>query len=187
MHWFAVFSTMAITVASVGYAADSPRKIKPAVVWTGIDTKQAKDFFARCCSPKDWQATWNAHRGSGNTANPPDCPEIDFDSYMVIAVFRDTSRIRISDIVEEKECIRVRYQPWGNQVVFIPDPERSTVKVVEAGRGEIHPEKPRTLSFAFAVLNKGNKAIVIEEDVQPILGKQPVWEERAKFSALQEK
>jgi hypothetical protein len=97
------------------------------------------------------------------------------------------SRIRISDIVEEKECIRVRYQPWGNQVVFIPDPERSTVKVVEAGRGEIHPEKPRTLSFAFAVLNKGNKAIVIEEDVQPILGKQPVWEERAKFSALQEK
>jgi hypothetical protein len=187
MRWFIVFGSMAIAADSVGFAADPPRKVKPVVVWTGTDSKQAKDSFARCGSPKDWQATWNAHCGQEKPADLPTCPEVDFDSYMVIAVFRKTSRIRVSEIVEEKECVRVRYQPWGNQIVFVPGPDAGTVKVVELGRGELDPDKPYMLSFAFVVLPKANKAVVLEEDIQDLIGKPPVWKERAKFPALMEK
>lgn len=187
MRWFLLFASLALAAASVGFAADLPRKVKPVVVWTGIDSKQPKDSFARDCSPKDWQATWKAHCGQAKAAPHQTCPEVDFDSYMVIAVFRKTSRIRVHEIVEEKECVRVRYQPCGNQIIFVPDPATNTVKRVEAGRGELDPDKPYLLSFAFVVLPRSNKAVVVEADVQDVIGKPPVWKERAKFPALVEK
>jgi hypothetical protein len=85
--------------------------------------------------------------------------------------------------VEEKECIRVRFPPWGNQIIFVPDPDKGKVKVVDAGRGEIDLDKPSPLSFAFVVLPKTDKVIVIEKDVQHIIGKPPVWKEQARFQA----
>ena len=187
MRWFFAFGSIAIAAGSLGFAADLPRKVKPVVVWTGTDNKQTKESFARCCSRKDWQATWNAHCGQEKTADLPTCPEIDFDSYMVIAVIRRTSRIHVSEILEEKGCVRVRYQPWGNQIVFAPDPDSGIFKIVEGGRGELDPNKPYTLGFAFVVLPKANKAVVLEEDVQGRIGKPPVWKERAKFPALVQK
>jgi hypothetical protein len=89
--------------------------------------------------------------------------------------------------VEEKEWIRVRYQPWGNQIIFGYGPDSGTLKIFELGRGELDPNKAYMLSFAFVVLPKANKAVVLEEDVQHQIGKPPVWKERAKFAALVEK
>jgi hypothetical protein len=122
MRWFIAVASIASVSGSIAFAADL-RKLKPVVAWTGTDSKQTGDSFARCCSPKDWYATWQAHRGRKGNAEDPTCPEVDFQSYMVIAVFRKTSRISVSDIVEENHCVRVRYQPWGNQIVFAPDPD----------------------------------------------------------------
>ena len=187
MRWFIVFGSMAIAGGSIGSAAALPRKVKPVVVWTGTDSKQGKDSANLCCSLKDWQATWNGHCGHQKDADSSTCPEVDFDSYMVVVVFRKTSRIRVSEIVKEKECVRVRYQPWGNQIIFVPDPDKNTVKVVELGRGEIDLDKTYTPSFAFVVLPKTDKAVVLEEDVQNIIGKPPVWKERARFPAPVEK
>jgi hypothetical protein len=187
MRWVVIFGTMAIAVRSVGFSADVPRKVKPVVVWTGTASQQTKDSFDRCCSQKDWQVTWKAHSGRKGDAEDPTCPQVDFDSYMVIAIFRKTSRIRISDIVEEKECVRLRYQPWGNQVIFVPDHDTRAVKIVELGRGEIDPDKPYLLSLAFVVLPRDHKAVILEEDVQGIIGKPPLWKERARFRATVEK
>jgi hypothetical protein len=187
MRWLVVFGSMVLPVDSIGFAADPPRKVKPVVAWMGIDSKQTKDSFARCGSPNDWQATWNGHRAQEKTADDPTRPEVDFDSHIVIAVFRKTSRIRVSEVVEEEDCVRVRYQPWGNQIIFVPDSAKGTVKTMELGRGELDPGKPYLLSFAFVVLPKTSKVVVLEEDVQDWIGKPPVWKEQAKFPARVEK
>jgi hypothetical protein len=55
------------------------------------------------------------------------------------------------------------------------------------GRGEIDPDKPYLLSFAFVVLPRSTKAVIVEEEVQDIIGKAPVWQERARFPALAER
>ncbi|HLW65389.1 MAG TPA: hypothetical protein VKS79_08730 [Gemmataceae bacterium] len=188
MRWFVVFGSLAISVHSVGFASDPPRTIKPVVVWTGIDSKQPKDSFARCCSAKEWQAIWDAHCGQQTPSDGPSCLDVNFDSYMVIAVFRRTSRIRVGEIIEEMDCVRLRYHPWGDQLVFVPPSDGSNnVKIWEAGRGELDPDKPYLLSFVFVVLPRANKAFIIEEDVQDWIGKSPVWKEKAKFPALTQK
>jgi hypothetical protein len=183
-----VLGILVMAVGSVLFGAELPRKVKPVVVWTGTDSKQAKDSFSRCCSPADWLAIWKAHSGREGNAERVGYPEVDFDSYMVIAVFQKTSRLRLVEVVEEKECVRVRSQPWGNQIAFIPTNVNGfEVKVFDLGRGLIDLEKPYPLSFAFVVLPKGNKAVILEEDVQDLIGKSPVWKERARFPALPEK
>jgi hypothetical protein len=107
---------------------------------------------------------------------------------MVLAVFSKSSRLRLFEIVEETECVRVRYQPWGNQIAFIPTNLNGfEVNVFDVGRGKIDLEKPYPLSFAFVVLPKGNKAVILEEDVKHLIDEPPVWKERARFPALPEK
>ncbi len=187
MRWFVILGIVTIPAAPAVLGADLPRKVRPVVVWTGTDSKQSKESFARCTSPKEWQATWKAHTDRLGGADEPACPQVDFDSYTVIAIFRKRSRLRISEVVEEQDCVRVRYQPWGDQIAFIPGPKGSSVKVLESGRGEIDLNKPYLLSFAFIVLPKGAKAIILEEDVQSVIGDPPVWKECAKFPATVEK
>lgn len=184
MRWSIIFSGIAIAAGTVAQAADLPREVIPVVVWTGTDSQQTKESFVRCCSATDWQATWAAHLGYKKYTHPPACPDVDFQSYMVIAVFRKTSDIRVSEVVEEGECVHFRYHPCGNQTVFVPSPGSGPVKILEAGRSEVDPNKPYLLSFAFAVLPRCNKVIIVEEDVQDVIGNPPVWKERTTFPAL---
>jgi hypothetical protein len=184
MHWSIVIMGITIAAGSVAQAADFPKKITPVMVWTGTDSQQTKESFVRCCSVEDWQATWAAHLGYMKYAHPPACPDVDFHSYMVIAVFRKTSNIRVIEVVEQEECVRFRYHPCGNQTVDVPSPGSGPVKILEVGRGEVDPSKPYLLSFAFAVLPRCNKTIIVEEDVQDVIGNPPVWKERTTFPAL---
>jgi hypothetical protein len=186
MRWYVVSGLAMFLAGSAPSTAELPRNLKPILVWTGTDTKQPIEQFTRCCSQKDWKAVWNAHGGRAKDTDDL-APEVDFDSYMIIAVFHESSRLRIGDIREENGCIRIRYHPYGNQIVFVPDPNARTVKIIEAGRGEIDPEKPRTLSFAFVLLPRSKEAIVIEEDVQSLIGKPAIWKERARLPAIGKK
>ena len=190
MRCLVICSCLGITVGAVGFASDLPRKVKPVVVWTGIDTKQPKDLFTRSCSPKEWQMTWKRHCGPGKETAKPKCPRVDFSSVMVIALFCKTSRIRLQEVVEEKKCIRVRFQGYGNQIIFSPSqPPNDKEKVggIELGRGELDLDKPYLLSYAFIVLPRSNKPVVIEKDVQARIGDLPVWKELGKFPAIMDK
>jgi hypothetical protein len=80
------------------------------------------------------------------------------------------SGISIRQILEEKKQIRIRYEPMGCQLSTDIDP-----KEVE----KIMNQK----SFAFLVLPKSGKAVVLEEDTKNIIGAPPKWKERARFRA----
>jgi hypothetical protein len=162
-----------------------PRELKPVMVWTGTETRQAKETFARCSTRKEWEAIWQQHQADANT-NAPKCPEINFDSFMVVAIFHGNSSlnngIEIRAVLEEKDCIRLRYRPLWYQYSCI-----SLILRMEDGTtSEIEP-KIATRSFAFVVLPCSRKSVVLEEDDHHIIGDAPAWKERAKFAPAAKK
>jgi hypothetical protein len=183
MRWILLSGLVGFLATGPTISNDGPRQVKPVLVWTGINTKQPTEGFARCCSQEEWKATWNSHSVRDKDQGDSTCPAIDFDAYMVLAVFQDSSRLCLAEVLEENDCLRVRYRRYGNQIIFIPDPD-GTVKVIECGRGEIERDKPRTLGFVFVLLPRSNKAILFEDDVQNLIGGPPVWQVREKLPAL---
>jgi hypothetical protein len=175
MRYQALLMVWVILAAAPALAEELPRPLKPAMVWTGTDSKQAKESFARLGSQKDWEDTWHKHRGRDKIADSWTCPEIDFDSYMVVAIFHGKSYqnngIKITAVSEEKDLVRVRYKPTWYQVAIV------------RGREGDDAHSYDTQSYAFIVLPKSSKAILLEEDVHGINGEPPVWKERAKLAA----
>jgi hypothetical protein len=165
---FVISSALAVASTS---AQDLPKKLKPVFVYTGIDSKQTKQSFTRCTSQKEWQARWQEHRGAEEKNDRCRCPEIDFDSFMVVVIFHGKSDcndgLEIVSTVEEKDCVRVRFKPMWYQI---------------AGRGDYD-----TQSYVFCVLPRSQKAIVFEEDVKSIIADPPKWKEQAKLPAVEKK
>jgi hypothetical protein len=176
MRYQALLVAAALLSAAPARSEDLPRALKPVIVWTGTDSKRAKESFSCCRSQAEWEASWHKHQGGDERADGQPCPQVDFDTHMVIVIFHGESGqnhgIDILSISEERECVRLRYKPSWFQVAF---------REGEARRGYA------TQSYAFAVLPRSRKAVVLEEDVQHYIGKPPEWEERAKLAAQADK
>jgi hypothetical protein len=178
MLFITLMSSLACGSGFVGIEKDNFRKIQPTVVLTGVDSQQSREAFVRCDSTDAWQATWKAHRSEGFETS---CMDVDFQSHMVVAVYSPSSRISIVDVSENESSVRIRYRPYGNQIIFIPDADGKNVKVYQAGRGELDLSKPSLLSYAFIVIPKRNKVIVIEEDVRRLISGPAIWKDKAKL------
>jgi hypothetical protein len=174
MRWLGLLTVASLALSPV-FAGDTPPKVKPVIVLTGTDSKQDKRSFARCLSKEEWRAIWHKQHGWDNRT----CPEVDFDSYMVLAIFHGKESLNtgldIYEVLKEKDRLRVRYQPRWYQVGYIRPPTKQDL------------ERELTRSFAFVVLPRFEKEVQIEEDVQGILGKPPVWKERGKLAPIKKK
>jgi hypothetical protein len=175
MRYQALLVVAALSPTMPARSEDLPRALKPVVVWTGTDSKQAKESFACCRSQAEWEASWNKHQGRDEKAEGQPCPQVDFDTHMVIVLFHGESSqnhgIDVVSVSEERECVRLRYRPSWYQVGVSR----------EGAAGP--PRSHATQSYAFVVLPRSRKAVVLEEDIQHYIGKPPEWEERAKLAA----
>lgn len=178
MRWFIPLG-LAFFLGSSAAAGDLPREIKPVLVWRGIHSKQTAESFARCTCEKDWQTSWPKDRGGDRDEDNRTCPEVDFDSYMVVVLFHESAKIVLENAVEEKDCVRVRYTPL-DQLVFVPGPKVA----YEEGRTYALSEKIDSPRLTFVVLPRSDKALVVEENVRSLIDDPPVWMERARFPAL---
>jgi hypothetical protein len=167
--WLAVAS---FVLAPAAWSADPPTKLKPVVVWTGLDSAQAKPWVARCITEEQWRETWKAH-GTENGGRARAFPEVDFGAYMVLAVFQGQGSQNYGlfdfEITDESDCLRVRYVTGYYQIGGIPESNADERRL-------------DTQSYAFLVLPKSNKAIVFEEakDVRTRTG----WKERGRIAAV---
>jgi hypothetical protein len=172
-HWLVSVFLFAAAPLS---AEQLPRKIKPVVIWSDINSKQAKESFDRYCSQEEWEANWHKQMGRGKGVDGTRCPQIDFDSYIVIAIFHgkwdSNSGISIICVSEDKEFVRVRYRPSWYQLAYRP------------GRAERDAKSLGTQSYAYVVLPRSPKAVVLEEDVCNLIASPPVWKQRAKLAAM---
>ncbi len=119
---------------------------------------------------------WQEHKGRKPTDqydlfhDPLALPLIDFDHYMVIAIFQgngsNNAGLTVVEIVEENNNIILRfankyYQTGGTD-----------------GGGH------RTTAYGYFVLPRSEKSLLLEENVQHYKGKPPIWKERIKFSEI---
>jgi hypothetical protein len=147
--------------------SDPPtQKMKPVIVWSDIDSHITEPRFLCLRSADEWAKIWRLHKGRApdDSLCPPP-PEIDFSSYMVVALFNGSYSqdlgLTIDRVDDQKDVIRLRY-------------ERNVYSV--AGR----PIRTKTYDYAFVVLPKSKKPVLIEEKVLGETRESAVsWRERA--------
>jgi hypothetical protein len=163
------------------------RKIKPCVTISGPHSDVMIRQYHRITSDEDWTRIWQEHMGKtwqkrwerveqGSTdpndlREPLTFPVIDFDNYLVIAIFHGDTRnciaLTVASIHEEEERIIFRY-------------ERVSYQTARIGRDDGEKVSP----YGLFVLPRSAKPVVVEENVQNLIGQPPVWKQCITFAKL---
>lgn len=150
-------------------AADAPAAAKPLLVLTGADSKAEQAGFFRAESADELKAHWLAHLGlKAEEAFRQRSPvlDVDFDRCMVVVLFQgrktNSRGLDVLGLEESDSALTLRYDDRSFQTAG------GVVNVVP---------------FAFVVLPKTNKPVVVEENVQNLKNQPPKWKERAKLAA----
>lgn len=151
------------------------KAIGPCVVISGADSRVTKRQYFRITSPEQWARIWQEHKGERPTDsydffhNPLTLPEIDFDRYMVIAVFQgesvNSAGIKAVSISESDDRILFQFEHKGYQTLSSAE----------------HDGENKATAYGFFVIQRSNKSMAIEEDVQRYIGQPPTWKERTTF------
>lgn len=145
-------------------------------VW-GAKSAIKERSYARVTNAEDWTALWLRHVGADAAKHSPyynaeGVPDVDFTRCMVVAICQgerwNSAGVRVVSVSEDDERVLVRFDDRSYQT---------------AGEG---PDGGRVAATAFGlfVLPRSAKAVVLEEDVQNLIGQPPRWKERARFDAL---
>lgn len=145
---------------------------KPIMVLTGPDSAVAVGATHRIMESDLLESIWLAHLGKTRDqafAQHAALLEVDLDKAMVVAIFLGDSfncrGLGVESVVEGKDEVRLRfdgltYQTGSEGVAVRP--------------------------YAIVVLPRSSKALVIEENVQDLIGKPPVWKEQVRFPAVEQ-
>ena len=102
--------------------------------------------------------------------NPAGVPDVNFENCMVIAIFKgpacNSAGLRAVSVHEDSEALLFRFDDMSYQTGNWSD---------------------KVTVYAFFVLPRSTRPVVLEEDVQGIINKPPTWQERARFEKLPEK
>lgn len=144
------------------------------VTLTGAKSKGAEGFDLASTEPA-FVSLWQKHLGQEPTGkynshyNPLGVPLIDFNRCLVIAIFAgqywNSAGFAIDSISERDASIVVRYDDKSYQTAG-PD-----------GGGQ------RVSPYAFFVLPKTPKELILEKNVQGLIGHPPIWKEQHRFPA----
>ncbi len=177
MRWHlvvpAAFSTLLFSFTQL-HSADAPNKIKPVMILSGSDSGVSKPLTELCRSDKELRAVWDKHQDGDDRHH---CPDMNFDSFMVIAMFLGTvegkASIWVFEIVEDADAIHVR--------IFAGGPQTG---VTEEEESEADRLKRITRSYAFVVLPTSKKKVIVEEDELRSLVDPHKWKESKLFPVL---
>jgi hypothetical protein len=154
--------------------------LKPCAVIAGADSHVAKGRYQRITSAGDWTRVWQEHKGEKPTGeydmfyDPLTLPWIDFDHYMVIAIFQgngsNNAGLRAISISEENDRLIFRFENKGYQ----------TGGSGPGGDGN------KTAAYGFFVVPRSTKPVVLEERLHLMnrKDKPSVWKERITFPKL---
>ncbi|MCG3125846.1 MAG: hypothetical protein CHACPFDD_00673 [Phycisphaerae bacterium] len=161
-----VLSALVVTV-SVGHGQDRQatrtegRPVRPVVAWSGKQSHITASGQFRVTSAKEWEALWTRHKPDWleKREHGPRVPEIDFEKYMVIAIFAgsgsNVDAIVADAIVDEADALRFRYRLITYQT--------------QATADAVTP-------FGIFVVPRSQKPILLEERVVPIVGEPSIHE-----------
>ena len=129
----------------------------PCVTLSGTDSQVAERGYQRVLTPEEWAKLWQKHKGKESVGNydffydPLGLPLIDFNQFMVIAIFQGSSwnsaglnAVSVSDEVD-RITFRFEDKPYGTAGA---NGGAQKVKV-----------------YGFFIVPKTNKPVIIEEKV----------------------
>lgn len=153
-----------------GHAADAvegtpaaapakPTIIRPYVVWSGPHSQVGQTSYSRVTTAEDWRNLWQQHRAG-------EAPQVDFEQCMVLAIYQGATQnckgIKVTSVLDEKDKLTVRFVGEWYQTGDTAD---------------------AVTPYGLFLLPKSAKPVVIEENVQSLIGQAPVWKLRAQFDA----
>ncbi len=146
-------------------------KRQPLVSLSGADSKLDRGYY-RLTSAEHFTEIYMRHLGQDPADfdayhNPHGVPMINFDECMVVAVFQgedwNSAGVIVDSIVEDEHRMTVRFDDRAYQT-FGPDGGAQRVR-----------------AYGFFVLPRTDKMLVLEENVQSIIGEPPEWKERVRI------
>jgi hypothetical protein len=169
------WATTVLIDATAQEPAGTP--VSPCVVITGADSHVAQRRYQRITSADKWTRVWQEHKGQKPTGqydlfyDPLTLPQVDFDRYMVIAVFQgsgwNNAGLRAFSLADEDTRILLRFANKSYQT------------------GGADGGGKKVTAYGFFVVPRSAKPVVLEENAQQYKrGKPPVWEERITFPKL---
>jgi hypothetical protein len=153
-----------LCIAAPSFAANN--NSKPLVVYSGSNSEVRKPLYSKITSKSDWDKVWAAHLGTSVDDAYRPAFEVDFDKCAVIAILKgdqiNVRGVEIANVIDNGNSITVRFREVGYQ---------------SADESNHKPDKP----FAFVVLPKTNKQIVLEEDTQTYKNEPAIWKELTRL------
>ena len=156
-------------------AAAAPRaELRPAVAIAGANSAVTKTSYLRLHTVQELARAWLAHSGKPAPDgdydffyNQASVPEVDFTAFEVIAMFggetMNSAGFTVISVSDESARRVVRFDHKSYQTMGAD------------GGGK------RATPFGFFVLPRTPAAVVLEENVQSLIGKPPEWKERARL------
>lgn len=146
------------------------------VQWSGPHSEVRDGRLIQVTDQKAWARLWAEHRGEraerliahgGGVA----APRVDFERYLVIAMFRGDTKNRdgehLVSLEERSNDVRLRFDSYTFQTASFDGPDRG-----EAAS-----------SYGMWLVPRTGKPIVIEENTQGLLGAEPKWTWRRTLPA----
>lgn len=155
-----------------GWRAADPPELPAPVQWMGQQSGITKARTVLVSDEATWERVFTEHMGKNLEHAPtsqPYIPEVDFRRYAVVCVFGgpmvNTSGIRMVSMTDLPDHHRLRYDaikyqsegPDGNAAGALPTP------------------------FGIFVIPRPVRTLVLEEDVNNLIGAPPVWTERERI------
>lgn len=173
-------------------AADGPReeKLSPPVVLSGTHSQIKKETFKLITTAADWKTAWEEHHGKYTDrefTERDQSLDIDFSTHYVAAIFTGhcdwcevTPRRRGDTVVIGFEACAYRTEgrPIGADK---PDAQ------AEARAEREHEKRRAQAPYAFIVLPKPVRTVVIEQAVRRDLITPVTWKHRVTFPGAEEK
>lgn len=167
----ATLSLLAGTALLSCAAPPAPTLVRAEAIAEGADSRILEPTVLRIRSNDELRRAWNRHRGRSSDAPPlvsESTPQIDFDRWEVVAIFgggtSHSDGIRIVEVVDVGRVRRVRFDSLTHQTA-------GSTHVMRVRR-------PAGAEFGFFLLPRTEREVVVEENVQNLLGAPPVWELR---------
>jgi hypothetical protein len=187
-----LFGCVALCVLTVASLADEPKeketKLKPTAIYSGTHSQIRQERFELVPTKEAWGKLWEQHRGNKKDRRFSEESldlEIDFESHYVVAIF----------LVGWDWC-SVTPQQRGDTVVIGYEARiwqiegRLPGKLDKEMKKQIKHQKEwdnALAPYAFVVLPKPVKTVIIEQGKRQDLTTPPEWKERTRFPAPKDK
>lgn len=165
---FALLAGCGGAARATGESAPSP---DPYVGIWGAHSKITERTYERVSDAEAWAALWRRHVGwtkpDNAFYNEAGVPDVDFERCMVVAILQgdawNSAGVRVVSVAEESDRVLFRFEDRSYQTSGID------------GGGQ------KVTAFGFFVVPRSDQPLVLEENVQGLIGKPPKWKERARL------